>query len=75
MENPNCPICKGDEFIESSIKYELSGTDSNDFMSVIICKKCGAIVGTPVRHLYDNFLQIGYKLEEIFSMLTAGKEP
>ena len=65
MENPNCPRCKGEEFAEAGIKYELTGKGSEDVMSVIICKKCGAIVGTPARHMFDNFLQVAYKLEEI----------
>ena len=72
MENPNCPRCKGEEFTDSVIKYELAGKDSKDVLSVIVCKNCGAIIGTPTRHIIDNFLQIGYKLEEISAAVSKG---
>ena len=44
-------------------------------MAVIICKNCGAVIGTPTRHLFDWFLQIGYKLEEISTLASSRKSP
>jgi len=75
MENPNCSRCKSEQFSEVGIKYDIPGKNSEDTMAVVMCKNCGAIIGTPTRHLFDWFLQNGYKLEEILNMVSPKKTP
>jgi transcription elongation factor Elf1 len=68
-KKPNCPRCSCETFIESGITYEQAGKDSKDDMRVIICEKCGAVIGIPTRPIFDLFSQVGEKLNGIIPRL------
>jgi transcription elongation factor Elf1 len=69
MKNPNCPRCSCETFVESGIAYECAGKDSKDDMRVVICEECGAVIGIPMRPLFDMFFQIGETLNRVIQGL------